>query len=489
MALKIWQSLGVALLMCCAFRVSVLAAPAAKDTRLPIPPASDQAAAQQEIQQLFLRKYHILNNNTVGPFIQTLWNRFAHAKQYPVRCFVAMELQMQLATRATEANMVLDGAQYLDTHYRVNGYALLVKSARVMIHNIGVTRAQEQTLSQQMLIGAQAAMKEQHYHPAAQLAEISGVAAQRISDQAGFASARKLFFTAGGMAALLANYKAALVKLQTDPSDGSANQAVGLYLLAVGGHAELVRPYLARSDNPKFQKLAKLMSRDLVSLPYVSRFRMGDIFWDLLKKQSNYALAAAFLKRGKHDYDSGTFGTRSTTLELLGSGQYHHAVNLLIHAIRGERRLLQQGWTWCGPNLVSWKAALAQLKKAHKRYKRAMAQITSGHASAAGNAAIGEFLCLVEGRWDKMGLSFLAGGNEPAMARAARLDRANPTTALGRKAVGDAWWALAQQSRGLKKYNLIKRAAHWYKLAKPKLPAADRTVVTFRILHYKPGQF
>ncbi|MDA8376794.1 MAG: hypothetical protein M0Z50_07015 [Planctomycetia bacterium] len=460
-----------------------------KDTRLPIPPSADQAEARRKIQQLFTLKYHALNNTTIGPFIQTLWSKFDNVQQYPVRCYVAMQLQLTLTTRTTAAYMARLAAQYLDAHYRVNGYALLVKSAQVMIHNMNVTRWQEQELEQSTLYAAKAAMKEQHYHSAAQLADISGLAAQRIADHPGFIAAGKVFRMAHGLAQLQKQYQQALTTLRANPANSRANQTVGLYLLANGEKGDKVGPYLARSNNDTLAKLGKLLTKNFNALPCATRFQMGDLFWKLRRKCSNYALADALLKQGEFDYDSGTYGAGTSTLTLLAQGHYHQTVDLLQLAIRGDRRLLRHGYTWFRNNVVTWKAALAQLIRQRRRYQIAMAQMTEGRANPKANQVLGEFYCLVEGRWKKIGLSFLVHSASPALAKAARLDRAAPTTPLGCKAVGDAWWRLAQQHESLERYNLLKRAAYWYTLAKPKLPTADRATILFRILRYKPGSF
>ena len=64
------------------------------------------------------------------------------------------------------------------------------------------------------------------------------------------------------------------------------------------------------------------------------------------------------------------------------------------------------------------------------------------------------------------------------------MDKALPVRPEVQLATGHAWWRLAREKTGLEKLNLEMRAAHWFKLALPKLRGSERKRVQYHLLHY-----
>jgi hypothetical protein len=83
-------------------------------------------------------------------------------------------------------------------------------------------------------------------------------------------------------------------------------------------------------------------------------------------------------------------------------------------------------------------------------------------------AVLGEFLCLVENRWDE-GLELLAEAAPGPLGAVAKKDRARPADPEARLALADAWWSWAESQPRVARNRYRARAAYWYALAKPGL--------------------
>src|SRR5207237_9219993 len=77
------------------------------------------------------------------------------------------------------------------------------------------------------------------------------------------------------------------------------------------------------------------------------------------------------------------------------------------------------------------------------------------------NLARGKFLCLRRGQWDQ-GLPLVVKGTDERWRSAARQDQAGPTEPEACRAVGDAWWQIAEEERGRNRTVLRRRASDWY---------------------------
>ncbi|HVR83836.1 MAG TPA: hypothetical protein VMU54_05945, partial [Planctomycetota bacterium] len=77
-------------------------------------------------------------------------------------------------------------------------------------------------------------------------------------------------------------------------------------------------------------------------------------------------------------------------------------------------------------------------------------------------AAVGRFVCVAQGQWEK-GLQMVVLGNEAAFKAAAEIELAGPADAKAQAALGDTWWVLADKERAPEARRRIQiHAAVWY---------------------------
>ncbi len=120
--------------------------------------------------------------------------------------------------------------------------------------------------------------------------------------------------------------------------------------------------------------------------------------------------------------------------------------------------------------------------------------IASDHAAAAAafevlkgkpndpdaNQVAGRFLCMVKGDWDG-GLPLLAKAADVVTKELAVADTQGTGDPVSRVKLGNRWWDLAQEEKGIVKKNLELRAAQWYRLAVVELTGEAKQDVELRI--------
>lgn len=122
-----------------------------------------------------------------------------------------------------------------------------------------------------------------------------------------------------------------------------------------------------------------------------------------------------------------------------------------------------------------------RIKDARTAALQAEAKLKTAPEDPQANHQVGVYRAFVKGDWTA-GLPMLAKSPVAPVAQAAQLDLKKPKTAKEQKAVGDAWWALADQPR-LKdhKLRLWERAGHWYRPAAGKLSSLAKVTVEKRL--------
>jgi hypothetical protein len=83
---------------------------------------------------------------------------------------------------------------------------------------------------------------------------------------------------------------------------------------------------------------------------------------------------------------------------------------------------------------------------------------------AEANLAVGRYLCLLKGTWER-GLFLLAQGNDPALRRLAQRDLTRPESAAEQIEMGDAWWDQADKEEAQARIHVRQRAVFWYEQA------------------------
>lgn len=98
----------------------------------------------------------------------------------------------------------------------------------------------------------------------------------------------------------------------------------------------------------------------------------------------------------------------------------------------------------------------------------------------AANALVGRFECLVSGAWES-GLPKLSKGSDLALKEIALEELAQPSEALRRVALADAWAGQAEKESGAGRISLLRHAATLYRSAEPGLSGLSKVRVDKRL--------
>lgn len=97
------------------------------------------------------------------------------------------------------------------------------------------------------------------------------------------------------------------------------------------------------------------------------------------------------------------------------------------------------------------------------------------------NLAVGEYLCFTKDLWDR-GLPRLAKGSDQVLGAVAVSDLAQPRGPGLQLRVAHGWRKVAQNQNPLRRWNTLRRADRWYRLAYPKLTGLTQLKVRKRML-------
>jgi hypothetical protein len=133
----------------------------------------------------------------------------------------------------------------------------------------------------------------------------------------------------------------------------------------------------------------------------------------------------------------------------------------------------------------------------YARAKSAMEVLTTRPDDADAKAAAGRFKCLVKNDWEH-GLPLLLEGADAQFKALAERDQAAITAGAAMQyEIAEQWWTLGDQYLQRARLACRGRAAHWYKLAGPKLTGLPRTLAEKRLeeidlmrlreMHLEPG--
>jgi hypothetical protein len=120
------------------------------------------------------------------------------------------------------------------------------------------------------------------------------------------------------------------------------------------------------------------------------------------------------------------------------------------------------------------------LRTEHNAVKDAEKTLKETPDDPAACLAVGRFVCLAKGDWEK-GLPLLARGSDAALQALAEKERAAPATAEQQAALGDGWWDAAAGKSGTAKARLQARAVHWYEKALPGMAGITKARIASRI--------
>jgi WD40 repeat protein len=121
-----------------------------------------------------------------------------------------------------------------------------------------------------------------------------------------------------------------------------------------------------------------------------------------------------------------------------------------------------------------------EIQKESEAVKEAKAKLEQTPDDPGASLAVGRYLCLRKGDWDK-GLPLLAHCSDAALMTAAKKDLGQPQDAAAQVEVGDSWWDLGEPRKDSTKTALLARAAHWYREALPELTGLKLAKVEGRL--------
>lgn len=130
--------------------------------------------------------------------------------------------------------------------------------------------------------------------------------------------------------------------------------------------------------------------------------------------------------------------------------------------------------------LTERKKEISDLAKKYDFVKLALARLEQEPTNAKANQAVGEYRCYIKGNWSQ-GLPMLALGNNELLKELAVTDLKGASSAAEQVKLGDGWWQLAEQSKGITKMRIQQRAAHWYNKVLPGLKGLAKLRVEKRL--------
>jgi hypothetical protein len=123
---------------------------------------------------------------------------------------------------------------------------------------------------------------------------------------------------------------------------------------------------------------------------------------------------------------------------------------------------------------------LSGLKQFYAEVQNATAALEKDPLDPGANLTVGKYRCFVRGQWNR-GISMLALGGNAMLKQLAVQQLKGVNDAAAQRALGDAWWQLADPEEGVVKRNLQGQAATWYRRAVPRLTGSAKEDVETRL--------
>ncbi len=103
------------------------------------------------------------------------------------------------------------------------------------------------------------------------------------------------------------------------------------------------------------------------------------------------------------------------------------------------------------------------------------------------NLAVGRYLCLVKGEWEK-GVPMLALGRDAELKALAVKELEGAKSVDEEVALGDGWWELAQAEQGAVRKSMMLRAGSWYRSAQARVSGLVKVKIDRRIEEIGVGE-
>ncbi|NQT17945.1 MAG: hypothetical protein HQ582_34655, partial [Planctomycetes bacterium] len=121
--------------------------------------------------------------------------------------------------------------------------------------------------------------------------------------------------------------------------------------------------------------------------------------------------------------------------------------------------------------LVAVNSEVAEAGERYSAIEQARAKLEEQPTDPQANLAVGRYLCVSKGDWDR-GIPMLALGSDPALKELAVREMKEADSPNAQVALADAWWDLAQEKTDQEKEPFLLRAGYWYQEAETGLTAA-----------------
>ncbi len=129
--------------------------------------------------------------------------------------------------------------------------------------------------------------------------------------------------------------------------------------------------------------------------------------------------------------------------------------------------------------------SVAERREALEKSKKALAALEASPDDAAAHSAVGEYLALLQGRWEQA-LPHLAKGTDPALKALAEKELSGPDVSAVE--LGDGWWELAEKERSpARKKQLFDHAASFYDRVLPGLTGLTKVRIEKRLAARSPA--
>ena len=130
--------------------------------------------------------------------------------------------------------------------------------------------------------------------------------------------------------------------------------------------------------------------------------------------------------------------------------------------------------------MVAINKQVAESAQAYAEVAKAEAVLEDNPTDPEANLAVGRYLCLTKGDWEK-GIAMLALGSDAHLKALAVKELEGVASAGEQVALGDAWWDLAQTRGGKEKESLLLQAGSWYRLAQPSVAGLVKVKIDRRL--------
>ena len=130
--------------------------------------------------------------------------------------------------------------------------------------------------------------------------------------------------------------------------------------------------------------------------------------------------------------------------------------------------------------VTTWRKEVEVLRDAYAEVSGEFTALESNPADPEANLAVGRFLALSKGEWNKA-VAYLALGSDADLKALAQEELRAPVAPADQVALADQWWRLAEEAQGAAAGRLRAHAAEWYRRVLPRLSGLAKAKAESRV--------